>query len=75
MAVMMGQEEAGEVVEGTFTCAACSEAYPIEDGIPLDTLAAWERHEAEPSEVELAYLKLIEREPELARVPQPVAAK
>jgi putative transcriptional regulator len=36
-------------------------------GIPLETLVAWERHRAEPSEVELAYLRLIEREPEMAR--------
>ena len=35
--------------------------------IPLETLQAWERHEAEPSLVELAYLRLIERNPELAR--------
>ena len=45
-----------------------SESY----GIPLDTLRAWERHEAEPTEVELAYLRLIERQPELAKlVPVP----
>jgi len=38
-------------------------------GIPLATLTAWERHEAEPSEVELVYLRLIEREPAAARLP------
>jgi putative transcriptional regulator len=37
-------------------------------GIPLDTLRAWERHEAEPTPTELAYLRLIEREPERARM-------
>jgi putative transcriptional regulator len=36
--------------------------------IPLETLVAWERHRAEPSEVELAYLRLIEREPDIAKV-------
>ena len=41
-----------------------SDAY----GIPLDTLIAWERHEAEPNAVELAYLKLIEREPERSKL-------
>ncbi len=45
-------------------------------GIPLDTLNAWERHEAKPTAVEDAYLKLIERQPETARVQAvPVAAK
>ena len=33
-------------------------------GIPPDILRAWERLEAEPSAVELAYLHAIEREPE-----------
>jgi putative transcriptional regulator len=36
-------------------------------GVPLDTLVAWERHTAEPTPTELAYLRLIEREPELAK--------
>lgn len=44
-------------------------------GIPLDTLNAWEKHEAKPTAVEEAYLKLIEREPELAKAAMPVAAK
>ena len=50
-------------------------------GIPLDTLIAWERHEAEPTPTELAYLNLIAREPELAKmhpaepVKQPVPAQ
>ena len=26
--------DAGEVLTGTLTCAACDEAYPITDGIP-----------------------------------------
>ena len=41
-----------------------AEAY----GIPLDSLRAWERHEAEPTPAETAYLKLIQRAPELARM-------
>ena len=45
------------------------ETFATAYGIPLDKLRAWERHEAEPTEVELAYLRLIERAPELARVP------
>jgi putative transcriptional regulator len=43
-----------------------SDAY----GIPLATLVAWERHEAEPSAVEIAYLALIEREPERSKLVQ-----
>jgi len=37
-------------------------------GIPLETLRAWERHEAEPTAAETAYLHLIEREPERAKL-------
>ena len=44
-------------------------------GIPLDILKVWESHQAHPSPVEEAYLKLIDREPELAKVAMPVAAK
>jgi putative transcriptional regulator len=36
-------------------------------GIPLETLTAWERFKLEPTEVELAYLRLIEREPEASK--------
>ncbi|HWE19719.1 MAG TPA: transcriptional regulator [Hyphomicrobiaceae bacterium] len=43
------------------------EAFAAAYGIPLETLRAWERHQIEPTEVELAYLRLIEREPEMAR--------
>lgn len=28
------QEEDDEIIEGTLTCTACGEKYPIEDGIP-----------------------------------------
>jgi putative transcriptional regulator len=44
------------------------ETFAAAYAIPLDTLRAWERHEAEPTPAELAYLRLIAREPELARV-------
>ncbi len=37
-------------------------------GIPLDALAAWERRQAEPTATEVAYLRLIERNPEAARL-------
>ena len=37
-------------------------------GIPLETLHAWERHEAEPSAVEFAYLRAIERNPDGVRL-------
>ena len=37
-------------------------------GIPLATLKAWERREVEPSQAEQAYIKLIAREPERAKV-------
>ena len=47
-----------------------SQAY----GIPIETLNTWERHEAEPTAVEAAYLRLIEREPERAKIePAPPA--
>jgi uncharacterized protein YbaR (Trm112 family) len=28
------KEEGGEIIDGSLYCAKCSEAYPIEDGIP-----------------------------------------
>ena len=34
----------------------------------METLRAWERHEAEPTPAETAYLRLIEREPERAKL-------
>ena len=36
-------------------------------GIPEETLLAWERHEMEPSVVEFAYLRAIERNPDAVR--------
>lgn len=36
-------------------------------GIPLETLMKWERHELQPSVVELAYLQAIERNPDIVR--------
>ena len=45
------------------------EAFAAAYGIPLETLQAWERHQTEPTEVELAYLRLIEREPEMTKTP------
>lgn len=44
------------------------ETFSAAYGIPVETLKAWERFKAEPTEVELAYLRLIEREPEMAKV-------
>lgn len=38
-------------------------------GIPVDTLRAWERHEAEPTPAELSYLRAIQRTPDAVRVP------
>ena len=43
-------------------------------GIPVDTLTAWERHKAEPTAVEIAYLRLIERAPDVAKIKAVVAA-
>jgi putative transcriptional regulator len=43
------------------------ETFAASYGIPLDTVVAWERHTAEPTPTELAYLQLIEREPELSK--------
>jgi putative transcriptional regulator len=37
--------------------------------IPIDTLQAWERHETEPTPVELAYLRAIVRAPQVVRTP------
>ena len=48
-----------------------AEAY----GIPIETLRAWERREAEPSAAETAYLHLIEREPEIAKVQRAATAE
>jgi DNA-binding transcriptional regulator YiaG len=36
-------------------------------GIPVDTIFAWEHHTAEPTQTEIAYLELIQREPELSK--------
>lgn len=44
------------------------ETFAAAYGIPLGVLRAWERHEAEPTATELAYLRLIEREPERAKL-------
>ena len=44
------------------------EAFSAAYGIPLDKLKAWERRTAEPNETELAYLRVIDREPELTRM-------
>ena len=43
------------------------EAFADAYDIPLDVLSRWELHETEPSHAELAYLRAIEREPELLR--------
>jgi putative transcriptional regulator len=43
------------------------ETFAAAYGIPLETLNARERHEVEPTAVETAYLRLIEREPEKAK--------
>jgi putative transcriptional regulator len=51
------------------------ETFSAAYGIPMDTLKAWERHEVEPTAVEVAYLRLIEREPEMAKVRVEVAAQ
>jgi putative transcriptional regulator len=40
--------------------------------IPVATLRAWKRHEAEPTPVELAYLRAIERAPDAVQMPEPV---
>jgi DNA-binding transcriptional regulator YiaG len=50
------------------------ESFSAAYGIPMETLRAWERHQAQPSEVELAYLRLIEREPEMAKTQVAVPA-
>ncbi len=47
------------------------EAFANTYGIPLEALRAWERHEAVPTAAELTYLRLIEREPELAKLAVP----
>ena len=41
-----------------------AEAY----GVPADVQEAWERRTLEPTETEMAYLRLIERAPELAKL-------
>lgn len=51
------------------------ETFAAAYGIPMETLRAWERHEVEPTAVEIAYLRLIERAPELAKVRAEMAAQ
>jgi len=34
LTLAVAQEDGDEIVRGTLSCAACDEAYPIEDGIP-----------------------------------------
>jgi putative transcriptional regulator len=51
------------------------ETFSAAYGIPVETLRAWERHQLEPTGVELAYLRLIEREPEMARLKAAEPAK
>ena len=51
------------------------ETFSAAYGIPMETLRAWERHEVEPTAVEVAYLRLIERAPELAKVRAEMAAQ
>jgi putative transcriptional regulator len=51
------------------------ETFAAAYGIPLESLKAWERHEAEPTDVEIAYLRLVEREPELAKARAAMAAQ
>jgi DNA-binding transcriptional regulator YiaG len=43
------------------------ETFAATYGIPVDTIFAWERHTAEPTQAETAYLELIQREPELSK--------
>ena len=51
----------------SMTPRSFAEAYDI----PLETLQAWERHQSEPTSVELAYLRRIERLPEILRNRRP----
>lgn len=34
LTLAVAEEEGDEIVRGTLACAACGEAFPIEDGIP-----------------------------------------
>lgn len=34
LALTATREAEGEIVDGSLSCAACGETYPIEDGIP-----------------------------------------
>lgn len=47
------REEAGDILDGSLQCAACSETYPITDGIPNllppDLRRAMETEAARPS--------------------------
>lgn len=51
--------------------AMTQEAFAAAYGIPIETLRAWERHEAEPDPVALSYLRAIEQAPEATRVREP----
>ena len=47
--------------------AMTQEAFSDAFGIPVEKLRAWEKHEAEPDEVAISYLKAIARAPEAVR--------
>jgi DNA-binding transcriptional regulator YiaG len=44
------------------------ETFAAAYGIPLETLVSWERGHAQPTPTELAYLRVIEREPEITKI-------
>ena len=44
------------------------EAFAAAYDIPLDTLRAWERRQADPTAAEMAYLRAIERNPEVNKL-------
>lgn len=49
------------------------ESFSAAGGIPLHKLIAWKRHQIEPTGVELAYPRLIEHQPLIAKLVEPAA--
>ena len=63
-----GMRRVAMVKDLRWKLALTQEAFSAAYGIPLATLRAWERRQAEPSAAEMAYLRAIERNPEVNKL-------
>lgn len=65
---LAGMRRVAPVKDLRWKLSMSQEEFASAYGIPLKTLRAWERREVEPSPAERAYIKLIARDPERARL-------